>query len=454
MRGTNRRQVLTGLAATPLALLAGSAGARSRRRPPNFIIILTDDLGYGDIGPGGARRIKTPALDRMARQGATLTNFYSAANVCTPARAGLLTGRYPIRTGLAHEVILANDRRGLPQSEITIAEALKPEYATALIGKWHLGHFPPAWPPTRHGFDLFFGLPYSHDMRPLALHSSDGPGVELTQEDVVYPELQQRFFGRAERFVADNRSRPFFLCLALSAPHLPSHPNPAHAGRSQAAAYGDVVEEIDAGVGRLLATLARLGIDRETLVLFTSDNGPWFEGSSGGLRDRKGGGAFEGGHRVPGIFRHPGSIAAGQRVASIASFIDLLPTLCAMAGKPKPIGAELDGLDITAVLRGGALSPHAAIVLFNNEDVFAVRTQRWKLVVGTYNRGRQVMLDTLAPGFVQLYDMAADQPETYNMADRHPAVVAELTTMVASARATFEPLRKGPVSLQFQGVKP
>lgn len=423
------------------------------RRPPNFIVILADDLGYGDIGVNGARRIKTPFLDRMASQGVTLDNFYSAANVCTPARAGLLTGRYPVRTGLAHEVILANDRRGLPLSEVTIAEALKPDYASALIGKWHLGHFPPAWPPTKHGFDLFFGLPYSHDMLPLALHSSDGPGIELTQEGVVYRELQQRFFGRAERFITDNASRPFFLCLALSAPHLPSHPNHAFAGGSEAAAYGDVVEEIDAGVGRMLLTLARLGLDRDTLVLFTSDNGPWFEGSSGGLRDRKGGGAFDGGYRVPGIFRHPGSIPAGQRVPSIASFIDLLPTFCAMAGKRTPSGVALDGLDITSVLRRGGPSPHTALVLFNNEDVFAVRTQRWKLVVGSYNRGRQVMLNALAPGFVQLYDMSAEQPETYNMADRHPAVLAELTAMVKSAKMTFDPYRKGPVVLRFDGVK-
>lgn len=453
--GLDRRALLTGLASAPLALAAdGMARGAAPRRPPNFIVILTDDLGYGDIGPGGARRIKTPALDRMARQGVTLTNFHSAANVCTPARAGLLTGRYPIRTGLAFEVILADDRRGLPQSEITIAEALKPDYASALIGKWHLGHFPPAWPPTRHGFDLFFGLPYSHDMQPLSLFSSDGAAVELTREDVDYPRLQQRFFARAERFAADNAARPFFLCLALSAPHLPSHPHSDHAGGSDAGSYGDVIEEIDAGVGRLLATLARLGIDRDTLVLFTSDNGPWFEGSSGGARDRKGGGVFDGGHRVPGIFRHPGALPAGRQVDSIASFVDLLPTFCAMAGKPPPPGVVLDGRDIGEVLRRGARSPRDELILFNNEDVWAVRTQRWKLVVGSYNRGRQVKLDTLAPGFVQLYDMTIRDPESYNLADRHPDIVAALSERVRAARATFEPLRKGDVRLRFQGVRP
>jgi len=162
------------------------------------VIVLADDLGYGDIGAYGSKMIRTPAIDRMAKQGVLLTDFYSAANVCTPARAGLLTGRYPIRTGLAYEVILADDKRGLLPSEVTIAKALKPEYESALIGKWHLGHVEPYWPPTRHGFDLFFGLPYSHDMTPLGLYTGEGPGIELTREDVDLPRLQERFF-RAQK---------------------------------------------------------------------------------------------------------------------------------------------------------------------------------------------------------------------------------------------------------------
>jgi uncharacterized sulfatase len=388
----------------------------------------------------------------MAREGVVLTDFYSAANVCTPARAGLLTGRYPIRTGLAHEVILQNDRRGLPLSEITIAEALKPEYTTALIGKWHLGHVAPSWPPTGHGFDLFFGLPYSHDMVPLSLYTNTRPGVELTKEDVDFPQLQERFFTRAEKFIKDSAAKPFFLMLALSAPHLPGHPHPNFSGRSRAGAYGDVVEEIDAGVGRLLALLRRLNLDRDTLVVFTSDNGPWFEGSSGGLRDRKGGGGFDGGYRVPGIFHQPGVLPSGARVASITSFVDLLPTFVARAGKPPATGVVLDGLDISAVLEGGAASPHEALVLFNNEDVVAIRTQRWKLVVGSYNRGRQVKLDQLAPGFVQLYDMTSQPPESYNVADRHPDVVRSLSVLLTQARDQFDPLRRGPVELRFEGV--
>jgi uncharacterized sulfatase len=438
-----RRDVVlgsVGLAATAPAFAAPAA----RKRPPNFIVILTDDLGYGDVGAYGGRVIRTPQLDRMAREGVLLTDFYSAGNNCTPARAGLLTGRYPIRTGLAHGVILANDRTGLPRSEITIAEALKPDYASGLIGKWHLGHVAPHWPPTVHGFDHFFGLPYSHDIVPLSLYEARAPGVEFTREDVDFPRLQRRFFERAEQFVTEHRERPFFLELALSAPHLPSHPHHEFAGRSRAGSYGDVVEEIDAGVGRLLALLRRLGLARDTLVLFTSDNGPWFEGSSGGLRDRKGGGAWDGGYRVPGIVWRPGTVPAGRRVSSLTSFVDLLPTFCAMAGRAPPAGVELDGLDITAVLERGAPTPRSELLLFNNEDVFGLRTQRWKYVASTYHRGAQVALDRA--GFAVLFDMRSEPPETYSVADRNPAVVADLSARLADARRRFDPLRTRPAA--------
>ncbi len=329
----------------------GLSSAAARR--PNFIVVLCDDLGYGDIRSTGGRIINTPHLDRMAQEGTVLTDFYAAANLCTPSRAALLTGRYAVRTHLAYEVIMPGETRGLAQSEITIAEALKPEYATALIGKWHLGQVPPGWPPTAHGFDLFYGIPYSHDMLPLALYEIQDKNPPA-QEDVDLPQLQQRLYARAERFIEDNRAQPFYLELALTAPHLPSYPHAPFAGESAAGAYGDVVEEIDSIMGRLLAKLKSLGLDRDTLVLFTSDNGPWYEGSSGGLRDRKGGAAYDGGYRVPFVAWQPGTIPAGRRVNSIAMSIDFLPTLCHLAGKPLPAGVVLDGLDITPILAHGA----------------------------------------------------------------------------------------------------
>jgi arylsulfatase A-like enzyme len=375
----------------------------------------------------------------MVREGTVLTDFYAAANLCTPSRAGLLTGRYPIRTGLGYEVILANDSRGLPQTEVTIAEALKPEYVSAMIGKWHLGHVAPFWPPTVQGFDLFFGLPYSHDIKPLSLYETNGPGVELTKEDVDFPQLQQRFAARAEAFIEEHRNRPFFVQLALSAPHLPSYPHPQHAGHSRAGAYGDVVEEVDAIVGRLLAKLRALGLERDTLVIFTSDNGPWFEGSAGPLRQRKGGGVYDGGYRVPFIVRQPSVIPARRNVASIAMAIDLLPTFCRMAGKPLPANVVLDGLDITDVLLRGAPSPHEELVLFDNEDVAAIRTQRWKYVTHDYYRRSFLNLD--GRGYPQLYDMQMEEAEDYSVAARYPDVLSDMQARLQRARQTFEPLK-------------
>jgi uncharacterized sulfatase len=435
MGGMNRRHFLvstTALAATA-ACATQPAPARAK---PNIVLILCDDLGYGDLGAFGNRLIATPNLDRMAREGARLTTFFASANICTPSRAGLLTGRYPIRTGLAWQVIQPDDTRGLPLSETTIAEALKPDYTTALIGKWHLGHIAPFWPPTGHGFDLFFGLPYSHDMKPLALYDAE-PGVELTKEDVDYPHLTERFFKRGLKFIDDNASRPFFLMLALTAPHVPLDPNPAHAGHSKAAEYGDVVEEIDANVGTLLAKLKQLNIDNDTLVIVTSDNGPWFEGSTAGLRERKGGAAWDGGYRVPFIARQPGRIPAGLKSDAMTMNIDLLPTIMAWTGSPLP-NAELDGRDISDVLTRNAKSPHDELVLFNNESVAAVRTDRWKLAVRSYYRGIEAPLDT-RDDWQLLVDLKADPAETYDVSSLHPDVLADMTARLARARAKYGP---------------
>ncbi len=436
----DRRRFLSAAGGVAAAGLAAPALARTGGRP-NFIVIYVDDMGYGDIGPTGGRTIRTPNIDRMARQGMTLTDYYAPANLCTPSRAGFLTGRYPIRTGLGKGVILQNDKRGLPLSEVTIAEALKPAYATALIGKWHLGHVAPSWPPMQHGFDLFYGLPYSHDMLPLALYEGTAQG--MTQQPVDYPQLQQQFYARAERFIDDNRERPFFLALTLSAPHLPNYPNPAFAGKSAAGAYGDCVMEIDSIVGRLIDKLESSGLARNTLVVFTSDNGPWFEGSSGGLRQRKGGGGYDGGSRVPFVAWRPGVIPAGRRCNSIAMGIDFLPTLCAMAGLPNPAGVELDGLDISAVLTRGAASPHDELLLFNNEDIAAIRTQQWSYVVADYYLS--YFLSTEKRGYPQLYD-TRDKSQDYSVASLHPDVVKAMAARLARAQAKFDPMRIGPKS--------
>ena len=403
-------------------------------RQPNFIIILADDLGYGDLGCDGGKVIRTPNLDRMAEEGVRLTDFYASANVCTPSRAGLLTGQYAIRNGLAHEVIQPADTTGLPVEALTIPKALGEDYASALIGKWHLGHVAPHWPPTEYGFDHFYGLPYSHDMKPLALY--DTGQTPMSEEKADFTKLTQQFFERTATFVEENRDKPFFVLLALTAPHIPLKPNPDDLTGSAGGDYGEVVEEIDLNVGRLLARLKELGLDEDTMVAFTSDNGPWFEGSSGPFRDRKGGSAWDGGFRVPFIARQPGTLPAGQVNSAITSNLDLLPTLLAMAGKPKVSDRELDGRDISAVLKDGAESPNDEIVLFDNAKVAAVRTSRWKYVARSYYRTYDVPLDR----YPLLFDMDIDPGENYSVARNFPDAAADMRARLEKARAKYEPM--------------
>ena len=443
----NRRDLLAAAAAN--ALLAASASrAAAARRPPNFIVVLCDDLGYGDVsiyGPGG---IPTPNVERMAREGVVASDYYAPANLCSPSRAGLLTGRYPVRTGLGYEVIMQQDDRGLPLSEITIAEALKPAYATALFGKWHLGHMGPSWPPTKHGFDAFFGIPYSHDMAPLSLFESHAGSDEVARSAVDYPQLQQQFYEHTERFIEANRDRPFFVELALSAPHLPEYPHAGFDARTEAGPYGAVVAEIDSIVGRLMAKLRALKLERDTVVIFTSDNGPWFEGSPGWLRERKGGGGFDGGYRVPFVAWAPGRIPAGRRVKAMIMGIDLLPTFRAMAGLPPLQGVTLDGRDITAVLTRGAPSPHEELILFDNEVPVAVRTQDWKYVDAIYYRGNRLPM-SLFP-YQELYDHRGDRAENYSVAQTYPEVAREMKARLAAAKATFAPYRHKDIPQAFK----
>lgn len=428
---------LAGAGGVSTLALAKSKVPAARKRPPNFIVVLADDLGYGDIGANGSRAIRTPNIDRLAADGLLMTDAYASANICTPSRAGLLTGRYPIRTGLAWQVIQANDTNGLPPEEVTIPEILGRDYVSALIGKWHLGHTPPYWPPTVQGFDLFFGLPYSHDMKPLSLYTA-GKGVEFTQEDVDMVALTRRFFARAGDFVETNQSRPFFLMLALTAPHIPLHPAKEHAGHSPAGDYGDVVEEVDSELGRLREQLERLDLQNDTYVIVTSDNGPWFEGSAGPLRDRKGGAGWDGGYRVPFVAWAPGRIPAGSRSNAITMNFDLLPTFAALAGKPLPKGLVVDGKDISAVWQKGAPSPHDALILFDNEKVAAIRTDRWKFVARSYYREYDLPLARIGANL--LFDVRSDPSEDYNLATRHPDVVKDMRARFEQYRQTFEPL--------------
>lgn len=437
----DRRDLLK--ASVAAAAAPAMAKAAPGARPPNFIVVLCDDLGYGDVSPYGGR-IPTPNIARLAREGLTATSYYAPANLCTPSRAGLLTGRYPVRTGLGFEVIFAQgDERKLPHSEVTIAQALKPAgYASALFGKWHLGHEGPDWLPTTYGFDAYYGIPYSHDMSPLSTWSSDAAHPAGVSGPVDYPALQRQFFEHAERFITAHRDRPVFVELAFSAPHLPEYPEAAVKGATKQGPYGDVVKELDLLVGALVARLKALKLERDTYVIFTSDNGPWFEGSPGALRGRKGGGADDGGYRVPFIVWAPGRVKPGQRTDAIMSGVDLLPTLCALAGLAPPKGVDLDGVDVSAVWTKGAPSPREEIVLFNNEDPIGVRTQRWKYVASSYYRSLMLSYEAIGT-YLQLYDEEAPDAEDYSVAANHPEVTKAMRARLDAARKRYAPFKKG-----------
>ncbi len=421
MRHSNSTLLLT-----LLLLLPGFAGnviAQSSQRP-NFIVVMADDLGYGDLGIYGSTLIDTPNIDLMALQGIRLNSFYSSANVCTAARGGLLTGRYPIRLDLVSDVARPSNEIHIAEDEITLAEALKElGYNTALFGKWHLGSRP-EWSPIHHGFDEFYGVLHSNDMTPLELYRGD----QVIEDPVDQTTLTQRYTAEALRFIEDNRDNPFFLYLPHSFPHVPLFVSDQFSGRSDAGLYGDVVETIDWSMGMILDQVKALGLDDNTLIIFTSDNGPWFEGSSGPFRDRKAS-AWEGGLRVPFIARWPSVIAPGSVSHEPAMGIDIFPTLLKLAGGTVPGDREIDGKDIMPMLSENASTPHEALYLFNNDRIAGVRSGKWKLVVESFYRSVLVSFDHPDSYYAPLgllFDLELDPTETYSYTRENPEVAARL----------------------------
>jgi len=366
------RTVTVGLLA---ALLVTSAVAAQR---PNVILILADDLGYGDLGSYGNTRFKTPRIDAMAAEGVRFTHFYVPMPFCAPTRAALLTGRYPFRSGMVFNPAPDNDINdaGLPSQEVTLAEALKGAgYATTCIGKWHLGHQPRFY-PTRHGFDSYYGILYSNDMRPVQVMEDE----RVVEDPAVQATLTERYTQRALRYIEENRDRPFFLYLPHAMPHKPLAASEKFY-KTTPTLYGDVMAELDDSVGQILDKLAELKLDGKTLVIFTSDNGPWYGGSTGGLRGMKGR-TWDGGVRVPMIARWPGNIPAGQICAELAGVIDLFPTVLRLAGVAPPSDRTIDGRDVWPLMTDTqAKSPHEALFIMRGQELGAVRSGPWKLHV-------------------------------------------------------------------------
>ncbi|WP_406694917.1 sulfatase [Singulisphaera sp. Ch08] len=429
---------------------ARSLGAEESR-PPNVIVIYCDDLGYADIEPFGAPKTKTPNLVKFAAEGRKFTDFHVTSGVCSPSRASLLTGCYPKRVGLHTNekggwVLFPGNQRGLNPKEITLAEVLKTKgYATACVGKWHLGD-QPEFLPTRQGFDDYFGIPFSNDMGQTTdkgrTQRKRPPTPLLRGEQVIETEpdqrqLTRRYTDEAIRFVETNRDRPFFLYLAHSMPHWPQFASDSFAGKSGNGRYGDSVEEIDASTGELLQALTRLGIDEKTLVVFTSDNGgPIRQGANNTpLRAGKGT-TWEGGMRVPCLVRWPKTIPAGTVCGELASTLDLLPTFARLAGAEIPTDRIIDGKDIRPLLTGqaGAHTPSDVFYHYHLGQLQAVRSGPWKLIVPHVARPNQGKPEQTVQVSLQLYNLDDDISESRDVASAHPEVVARLTALADHCR--------------------
>lgn len=463
------RHIITIISVVLLLSLCERAGATAQR-PPNFVIIFADDLGYTDVGSFGATGFATPHLDQMAKEGVRLTNFYVAQAVCSASRAALLTGCYPNRIGISG-ALDHKATHGINAREMTIAEVLKQRgYATAIYGKWHLGHHP-QFLPTRHGFDEYYGLPYSNDMWPrhpvTKNYYPDLPLIEnerVIKLDPDQSQLTTQYTERAVSFIERNKNKPFFLYVPHTMPHVPLFVSDKFKGKSPRGIYGDVVAEIDWSVGQILAALKRNGLDDNTLVIFTSDNGPWWEygdhaGTKGMLRGSKGT-AFEGGVREPFIARWPRRIPAGTVNHRPAMTIDMLPTIAKLAGAKAPTDRIIDGRDIWPLLNGrnATHDPHDALYFYYDGGLNAVRSGKWKLhlphpyrEVPEQGHGGQPGKTRTGHIELSLYDLDNDISESTNVADRHPEVVRRLMHYVARARAD---LGDGFVKRTGRNVRP
>jgi arylsulfatase A len=449
----NRRQFIKFLSAGAVSLtLPGCASfntGSSNEKKPNFIIIFCDDLGYGDLTCYGHPTIRTPNLDKMAAEGQKWTNFYVGASVCTPSRAALLTGRLPIRSGMCSDkrrVLFPDSAGGLPQREVTIAEALKDEnYTTACIGKWHLGHLP-QYLPTNNGFDSYFGIPYSNDMDRVGGEGRQAfleekieywnvplmRNEEIIERPANQKTITKRYTEEACKFIRRSKSKPFFLYLAHNLPHVPLFASKSFRNKSLRGLYGDVVEEIDYGVGQILGTLRRQGLAENTFVVFTSDNGPWLifnehGGSAGLLREGKGC-TFEGGMREPCIMWWPGTIKPAV-VNDIGSTMDLYTTILTLAGAKIPTDRVVDGLDLSPALLGTGPGPRDNMFYYRGAKLYAARKGSYKahfITRPSYGKGQEKYHDPPL-----LYNLEHDPSEKYDISKDHPEIINEIRKEVA-----------------------
>ena len=454
MKNVRRRILLILLIGIALCLVqvATAARAKENAKLPNIIVIFADDMGYGDIGINGAEGYTTPNIDRMAAEGMQFAEFCAGRSVCSPSRAALMTGCYPLRVGVKSN-FGPKSTNGLHPDEMTIADLVKQRgYSTAMYGKWHLGHLPD-FLPTEQGFDEWYGLPYSNDMWPFhpdpRYNFPDLPlmeGKKILEYNSDQTKLTTEYTKRTVKFIETHKKKPFFIYFAHAMPHVPLFTSEKFAGKTKRGLYGDVLEEIDWSVGQILSTLKRLDMDENTLVIFTSDNGPWLlygdhGGSAGPFREGKNT-MFEGGMRVPCVMWWPGKIPAGSVCNELASTIDILPTIAGLTGAPLS-DRRIDGLDIWPLMSGrsGAKTPHEAFYYYYSTNLQAVRSGRWKLhfahdygMVAEPGGGGKPGKRGTGKIALSLFDLKKDEGETTNVAAEHPEIVDRLKKLAEQIR--------------------
>ena len=445
--------IILSIFATVAAAITAKAGDK-----PNIIIIYADDLGYGDLGCYGHPTIRTPNLDRMATEGMRFTEFYSAAEVCTPSRSALLTGRYPVRNGMCHDkfrVLRNNSKGGLPKDEVTLPELLKTQgYATGMVGKWHLGHLSEHLPP-HHGFDSYFGMPFSNDMMPAPdapkgrerffAEINDYWQTPLIRDTMIIEEhpdqrqLTRRYSEEAVKFIKEKKSSPFFLYVAHSFPHVPLFASENFRGKSPAGIYGDVVEELDWSVGQILDTLRAEGLDEKTLVVFSSDNGPWLifddHGGSAGLLKEGKGSTWEGGMRVPGIFWWPKKIPSGSVQREMANTMDVFTT-CALLGGATLPATKIDGIDISPLLLGTGSVDRPPFMYYRGATLYACRLGPWKAHFLTQPAYGTPKAESHDPPL--LYQVRIDPGERWDRAAMNPEIVSQIKSAVEQHRSELQ----------------
>lgn len=445
--------VLTGL----FSCNSGSENNEGKKeQSPNVIVIFMDDMGYGDLSSFGHPTIQTPNIDRIARDGQKWTNFYAASSVCSPSRGSLLTGRYPVRIGLGGEnqrVFFPESIGGLPSSEVTIAEMLKEKnYKTAAIGKWHLGHLP-EFLPTNQGFDYYYGIPYSNDMDAvkwsvqnlLAESDINMWNVPLMENETIIERpadqftITKRYTEKAIEFITQNKNEPFFLYLPHTMVHTPLFVSEKYKNTSSRGLFGDVMSEVDWSVGQVIETLEKLNLDKNTLVILTSDNGPWLMmnehgGSAGLLKDGKGT-TWEGGMRVPGIFYMPGTVQP-KTIEGLGSTLDILPTIAALTNTKIPDNITIDGFNLLPVLKGNEKSKRDHFFYYRKQDIYAVRQGNYKahyITETSYVKNtKRTILEK-----PHVFNVNKDPSEKYNIANKQPEVLERIDLLVENHKKSI-----------------